>query len=52
MEGQSGKKYVRQLLNGQVPKVSLTSPWHVYLNYKLCGIKPVTAYANECVAFL
>jgi hypothetical protein len=50
MEGSNGKKYVRQLDGqGNVPKVSLTSPWHVYLNYKLCGVAPVTETRHACV---
>jgi len=34
---------------GNVPKVTLTSPWLKALNYKLCGIEPAAESHHACV---
>ena len=36
-------------LQGQIPKVKLTSPWLKALNYKLCGIEPAAESHFACV---
>jgi len=35
--------------HGNVPNVSLTSPWLIYLNYKLFGIEPFSETRHACV---
>ena len=46
----AGKKRVIQLdEQGNVPKVSLTSPWLIYLNYALCDIEPFSETRHACV---
>ena len=46
----NGKKRVIMLdESGNVPKVALTSPWLIYLNYHLCGIEPFSETRHACV---
>ena len=50
MESTAGTKHVIQLdASGNVPKVKLTSPWLMYLNYKLCAIEPFDETRHACV---
>ena len=39
---------------GNVPKVALTSPWLIYLNYELCGVEPFseTRHASVCTPYV
>ena len=46
----NGKQRVIMLDDqGNVPKVALTSPWLIYLNYALCGIEPFSETRHACV---
>merc|ERR1712196_730754 len=50
IEDSEGKKKVLQLdKQGNVPKVKLTSPWLLYLDYKLCGAEPFSETRWACV---
>jgi len=39
---------------GNLPKVPLTAPWLIYINYKDCGIPPIseTRYACVCTPYI
>ena len=46
----NGKRRVIMLDDqGNVPKVALTSPWLIYLNYSICGIEPFSETRHACV---
>jgi hypothetical protein len=50
-----GRKRVVMLDDaGNVPKVALTSPWLIYLNYAICGYEPFseTRYACVCTPYV
>ena len=49
MENNGKRRVVMLDDQGNVPKVALTSPWLIYLNYILCGIEPFSETRHACV---
>ena len=49
MEANGKRRVVMLDDQGQIPKVALTTPWLIYLNYTLCDIEPFSETRHACV---